>query len=78
MAGCLSCGVAVYRWGLRSLCLFLALWDVGAWIPSLPSFLGAAIGVRFGAMQCTLFLAGSDWDVGYLIHRGGKLRFCLE
>ena len=36
MAGCLSCGVAVYRWGARSLCPFLALRDAGAWIPSLP------------------------------------------
>ena len=36
MADCLSCEVAVYRWGARSLCPFLALRDAGAWIPSLP------------------------------------------
>ena len=63
MAGCLSCGVAVYRWGARSLCPFLALRDAGAWIT------GAAVNARFDAIKCTLLFAKSDWNGGYLILR---------
>ena len=77
MADCLSCGVAVYRWGARSLYPFLALWDAGAWIPSLPPLRGDAVSARFDAIKCTLLFAKSDWNGGYLILRGCKLRFHL-